>query len=535
MPTRNTPKTGRMALSLSRPFGRGWALLLGAALVVGPLVTLIRDRHTLEAGSAPVAFASAALAVLVLWRNARVTQDRREAESQITFMGLHDELTGLPNRALLVDRLELALARSLRTEDLITVIALGVDGFKPLNDGLGHDVGDLLLKEVATRLSHELRPEDTVARFGGDEFVILAEDVASHDDASALAERLRVSLTDPFHLGGQDVFATASFGVALAGNQGRSPTTLLQHADAAMYRAKEAGRDRVEFFDARMQEAVETHLALSGDLHRALVNGELVVHYQPIVDLESEEMIGTEALIRWQHPERGLIRPDQFISIAESSGLINPIGTWVLDTALAQLAEWQGSVRRFAGMEIAVNVSAIQLVRRDFPRDVASSLSRSGVDPKFVVLEITEGILLEDASAALRAMQELKDLGVQIALDDFGTGYSSLSYLLRFPVDILKIDLSFVRGLGVDADATAIVGSVVSLGRTLGLKVIAEGVETEAQFQHLKRVGCPMAQGYHFGRPSLPDGVVLTAESWENASSHDSVMLSLSALAARGA
>jgi diguanylate cyclase (GGDEF)-like protein len=509
-------------------------LLLATALLVGPIVTLLRDWGWRRGASDPIAFASAALAFLVLWRITSATRDRQRAESRLTFMGLHDELTRLPNRALLRDRLELALARARRTEGVLAAIALDLDSFEQVNSGLGHDAGDQLLLEVAARLSHAVRPEDTVARFGGDEFVVLAEDVASQDDARALAERLRLSLAAPFRLVGQDVFVSASFGIALSEEEGASAETLLQHADAAMNRAKAARHDHIEFFDTNMQEAVTTHLALSSDLHKALEHGELLLHYQPIVDLRTEELIGSEALIRWQHPQRGLLSPGQFIPVVESSELIIPVGRWVLETAFAQLASWQGSVREFAGMEIAVNISAVHLVRRGFARDVADTLSACKLDPRFVVLEITEGVLLDDRPAALSAMQELKALGVRISLDDFGTGYSSLSYLLRFPVDILKIDASFVKGLGIDAEATTIVGSIVALGRTLELDVVAEGVETKEQFQHLKRTGCPFAQGYYFGRPTPPEGLVSAAETWENVSTRDSVTMALSALAAHG-
>jgi len=509
-------------------------LLLATALLVGPIVTLLRDWGWRRGGSDPIAFASAALAFLVLWRITSATRDRQRAESRLMFLGLHDELTGLPNRALLRDRLELSLARGRRTEGVLAAVALDIDGFEHVNSGLGHDVGDQLLLEVAARLNAAVRPEDTVARFNGDEFFVLAEDVASHDEARSLAERLRLSLAAPFRLAEQDLFMSVSIGIALSDEEGASPETLLQHADAAMNRAKAPDHDHIEFFDTRMQEAVTTRLALSSDLHKALEQGELVLHYQPIVDLRTEELMGAEALIRWQHPERGLLPPGQFFPIAGSSGLIVPIGAWVLETAFAQLASWQSSVRRFAGMQIAVNISAAHLVQRGFAQDVARALSVAELDPRFVVLEITEGVLLDDRPVALQAMQELRTMGVRIALDDFGTGYSSLSYLLRFPLDIVKIDASFVRGLGIDAEATTIVGSIVSLGRTLQLDVVAEGVETKQQFDHLKRIGCPFAQGYYFGRPTPPEALASAAETWESVSTRDSVNMALSSLAARG-
>jgi diguanylate cyclase (GGDEF)-like protein len=512
------PRMGRMIEPKisGEPQPLGWRriLLIGTALLVGPIVTLVRDWGSAGGGSAPIAVASAVIAALVLWRITRATRDRQRAEIQLRFMALHDELTRLPNRALLRDRLEVALARARRTEGIVAVIFLDLDGFKHVNDGLGHDVGDQLLGQAAGRLSAAVRPADTVARFGGDEFVILAEDVGSYEDARSLADRLRISLAGPFHLAGQEVFVSASVGIALADEPDMSAEVLIKHADAAMYRAKDAGRDRIEFFDGQMQEAVTTHLALSGDLHTALGRGELLLQYQPIVDLQTERLVGTEALIRWQHPQRGLVPPDRFIPIAESSGLIVPIGRWVMETAFDQLVSWHRSEAHFGEMEIAVNVSAVQLLRRDFARDVAEALSSAGLDPRFVVLEITEGVLLADRLAALQAVRELKEVGVRIALDDFGTGYSSLSYLLQFPVDILKIDMSFVRGLGIDAEATAIVGSVVALGRTLGLTVVAEGVETEDQFQHLKRMGCSLAQGYHISRPAPPGALEENMRTW---------------------
>ncbi|MEA2579340.1 MAG: hypothetical protein QOE83_232 [Actinomycetota bacterium] len=517
------PQMGRMieAKISGGPQPLGWRriLLIGTALLVGPAVTLIRDWGSTGSGSAPLAVASALIAVLVLWRITRATRERQHAEIQLRFMALHDELTHLPNRALLRERLELALARARRAEGMVAVIFLDLDGFKHVNDGLGHDVGDQLLGQAAVRLSEAVRPTDTVARFGGDEFVVLADDVGSHEGARALAERLRISLATPFHLAGQEVFVSASLGIAIADEPDVSPEALLQHADAAMYRAKDAGRDRVEFFDEQMQEAVTTHLALSGDLHTALDRDELLLHYQPIIDLRTDQLVGTEALIRWQHPLRGPVSPERFIPIAESSGLIVPIGRWAMETAFDQLVDWQRSDDRFSEMEIAVNVSAVQLLRPNFARDVRDALSNAGLDPRFVVLEITEGVLLDDRLEALHAVRQLKEIGVRIALDDFGTGFSSLSYLLQFPVDILKIDISFVRGLGIDTEATAIVGSVIALGRTLGLSVVAEGVETEEQFQHLKRMGCPLAQGYYIGRPVSPEVVADSADAWNNTTS----------------
>jgi diguanylate cyclase (GGDEF)-like protein len=507
-------------------------LLLGTALLVGPIVTLLRDWGWRRGASDPIAFASAALAFLVLWRIASATRERQRAESHLTFLGLHDGLTRLPNRALLCDRLELALVRGRRTEGVVAVIALSLDGFELVNSSLGHGIGDQLLVEAGARLQLTVRPEDTVARSGGARFFVLAEDVGSNDDARALAERFRLALAAPFRLAEQDVFVSARSGIALSEEIDTSAQTLLQRADAAMDRAKRSDHDHIEFFDAHLQEVVTTHLSLSSDLHTALEHGELVLHYQPLVDLQSEEMAGAEALIRWQHPQKGLLAPGQFLPIAESSGLLIPVGAWVLETAFAQLATWQASVRRFAGMDIAVNVSAVHLVQPGFARDVAAALQRSGLDPRFVILEITEGVLLNDRPAALRAMQELNAMGVRIALDDFGTGYSSLSYLLRFPVDVLKIDASFVKGLGIDAEATTIVGSIVALGRTLQLDVVAEGVETKEQFQHLKRMGCPFAQGYYIGRPTPPEELLSAAETWEGASTRDSVNLALSDLAA---
>jgi diguanylate cyclase (GGDEF)-like protein len=515
------PRMGRMIepRDSGGPQPLGWRriLLIGMALLVGPVVTLIRDRGSAAGGAAPLAIGSALIAVLVLWRITRGARERQHAEIQLRFMAQHDELTRLPNRTLLRERLEFALARARRAEGIVAVIFLDLDGFKQVNDGLGHDVGDHLLEQAAIRLTEAVRPTDTVARFGGDEFVVLAEDVGSYEGAHALAERLRTSLAEPFHLGRQEVFISASLGVAFADEPDASPEVLLQHADAAMYRAKEAGRDRVDFFDTQMQEAVTSNLALSGNLHTALDRGEMLMHYQPIIDLRTDELVGTEALIRWQHPERGLVSPEKFIPIAESTGLIVPIGRWAMETAFGQLVRWHRSDDRFAEMEIAVNVSAVQLLRPEFADDVRGSLSDSGLDPRFVVLEITEGVLLDDRVAALHAVRQLKEVGVRIALDDFGTGFSSLSYLLQFPVDILKIDISFVRGLGTDTDATAIVGSVMALGRALGLDVVAEGVETEQQLQHLKRMGCPFAQGYYTGRPAPAAAVAQIASSRENA------------------
>ena len=430
--------------------------------------------------------------------------ERKEAEQEIdrsraalAHQALHDTLTGLPNRELLQDRLEQALRRTQRSEHPPVVLFLDLDHFKVINDSLGHAAGDELLREMAKRLDAIVRPADTIARFGGDEFVVLCEEMEGERDAISIAERIIEELAHPFRLGTADHVVTVSVGLAFA-EPGADPDTLLRDADAAMYRAKELGRSRFEVFDAAMRERALGRMQLERELRQALGAGELCLYYQPVVGLGRMQIFGAEALVRWQHPERGLLLPGEFIALAEETNLIIPIGKWILDEACRQLAEWQAQGR---DISMSVNVSARQLADPDFPATVASALERSGVEPSRLGLEMTESMLIEHEGEQRQTLDALKRLGVMLLLDDFGTGYSSLSYLSRFPIDGLKIDRSFVDSLGDGRPATAIVTAVTALAEALDLTVIAEGVESERQRTVLEELGCRQAQGFLFARP----------------------------------
>ena len=433
-----------------------------------------------------------------------ITQ-RKQSDLMLTHMALHDSLTGLPNRTLALDRLALALARTERHPSSVAVLFLDLDRFKVINDSLGHNFGDQLLVGVAARLRDAVRPSDTVARIGGDEFVVVCEDIVGVEDAARIAERIAEALSRPFDLTDDEVLLATSVGIALSSGPGDTPETLLRDADAAMYRAKEGGRNRYEVFDSSMRvEAVE-RLDLEQALRRALGRSEFRLFYQPVLDVETGTIVGVEALLRWQHPERGLLRPAEFISLAEETGLILPIGRWALQEACRQAKRWREADPDRPPLTVAVNLSARQLAQPDVADMVAEALESTGTDPSQVWLEITESVLTGDTEATIGALRALKALGVRLSVDDFGTGYSSLLYLKRFPVDTLKVDRSFVAGLGTHPEDTAIVAGVVGLAQTLGLTAIAEGVETEEQRAALLALGCDLAQGYLFGHPESPE------------------------------
>jgi diguanylate cyclase (GGDEF)-like protein/PAS domain S-box-containing protein len=417
---------------------------------------------------------------------------------------LHDALTGLANRTLAVDRIGHALRRRAGEHDTVAVLALDLDRFKLINDSLGHAAGDELLVALAARLRNAVRPSDTVARFGGDEFVVVCDGLEGPEAAVAVAERLSRAISEPVALRSGEHFIGASIGIALAcGGDRETPDSLLRDADAAMYRVKErGGGDRYELFDEHMRDQVLRRVRTESDLRRALEGDELRVHYQPIVDVETGRPLSVEALVRWEHPQRGLIPPSEFIGIAEDTGLIADLGLRVLDVAAAQVAEWQ---RRFGiPLGLAVNVSGRQLARGEFPAHVAAIVARSGLAPGTLALEITESVLIEEADGTMAVLAQLREHGMRLILDDFGTGYSSLAYLKRFALHGLKIDRSFIDGLGTEDDDLTIVEAVIRMAHSLGLDVVAEGVETEAQLSQLRRLGCPNAQGYLFARPLPP-------------------------------
>ena len=430
--------------------------------------------------------------------------EQKQAEESLAHQARHDPLTGLPNRTVLADRLDQALARRHRRSSSVAVFFIDIDHFKWLNDALGHATGDRLLIEVASRLRDAVRPGDTVARFGGDEFVMLCEDLDDELHAAALARRLAGVVSSPLTLDSHQVTPTLSIGIALASATGdETAGALLRDADAAMHRAKAGGRDRYEIFDTQMRDRARDRLETESALRNAINRGEFVVFFQPEVDLTTNQVVGVEALVRWDHPERGRLSPDEFIPLAEETGLIVPLGSFVLAEACRQVAAWQRRYPRVSRLSLAVNLSARQLLAPGLNEVVRAALARTGLAPGSLCLEITESVLLEDAESSLAALAALKEIGVRLGVDDFGTGYASLTYLKRFPVDVLKIDKSFVAGLVDDRQDRAIVSSVVDLAHAFGLATVGEGVETVEQLELLRSLGCDLAQGY-FWSPALP-------------------------------
>jgi diguanylate cyclase (GGDEF)-like protein/PAS domain S-box-containing protein len=437
--------------------------------------------------------------------NLRDITERKEVETLLAHQALHDPLTGLPNRLLLVDRLEQALARSRRQQTSApAVMFLDLDRFKLVNDSLGHGAGDRLLVKVAERLLTCLRGTDTVSRFGGDEFVMVCENVADVSAALALAEQIKRALDEPFVLGDETVHVGVSIGVAFVDEECASVDELLSEADFAMYLAKSRSETgRVQLFDRTTRTHARQRVHTETDLGHALERDELRVFYQPIIDVEMRRRIGVEALVRWQHPTRGLLAPSAFLDVAEQTGLIVPIGAWVLAESCRQVARWNEALGPADRLSLSVNLSGRQLAEKDLAETVARTLQDAAVDPHSLqlYLEVTETLLPTDHEGARRALFELRQLGIDLAIDDFGTGYSSLRYVRELPISIVKIDQSFVAGLGRSRQDEAIVRAVAELGHTLGLRVVAEGVETELQFSKLRCYPCDYAQGYLFGRP----------------------------------
>jgi diguanylate cyclase (GGDEF)-like protein/PAS domain S-box-containing protein len=428
-----------------------------------------------------------------------VAVERDRSEKATEHAAVHDPLTGLPNRTLALDRLELALARRQRERIEVAVFVLDVDRFKLINDSLGHAAGDEVLIALARRLSSAVRPSDTVARLGGDEFVIVCPDLEPVRGATEVAERLAQAINRALVLSSGEHFWTVSTGIALATSTHDTPESLLGDADAAMYRAKERGRGRYELFDEAMRTTVTKRIRTESELRRAIHHDELEVWFQPIVDLATGRTVSTEALVRWPHPDHGMIDPLEFIPIAEETGLILPLGLHVLEVACRQTAAWQTEFDSALG--VSVNVSGRQAVSRVFPAQVAAIAERSGLRPGTLALEITETVLMDEADSPGTALGVLQEHGLTLTLDDFGTGYSSLSRLKRLPVDTLKIDRSFVAGLEDNADDRAIVKATIDMAHAVGLRVVAEGVETREQEEHLRRFGCELAQGYLYARP----------------------------------
>jgi diguanylate cyclase (GGDEF)-like protein len=424
--------------------------------------------------------------------------ERRKAEDRIWHVANHDALTGLPNRFLFRDRLTRAVVRARRRETKVALIFVDIDRFKSINDTLGHDLGDRLLQQAATRLQQVLRAEDTVARLGGDEFIVLLGDIESDDQLNGLTERMRCSLLPPVHLEGHALHVSASFGVSLFPDHTEDCDILMRNADTAMYHAKSAGRNTARIFTPWMNAEVSHFFKIESQLPGALEAGEFELYYQPVVSTSGSVVVAMEALIRWNRAGQ-CISPAEFIPVAEESGLILAIGTWALREACRQAVRWHGE--GFSDLIMAVNLSARQFREPDLALQVNRILDETGLAPQYLELEITESTLMERVEDALVTLRRLSDMGVGLAVDDFGTGYSSLNYLKRFPVDKLKIDQSFVRDICTDHDDSAIVGAIIDLSRNLGMVSHAEGVETAAQLDALRKAGCNYFQGFHFSKP----------------------------------
>jgi diguanylate cyclase (GGDEF)-like protein/PAS domain S-box-containing protein len=427
----------------------------------------------------------------------------RALSLRMAYLAQHDSLTDLPNRIMLNDRLTQAMARAQRHGRKLAMLFLDVDRFKNINDSLGHVGGDRLLQSVAERLGHCVRKSDTVSRQGGDEFVILLAEIRRVEDAAVCADKILVALRAPHVIDGHEVHVTASIGIATYPDDGTEADELMKNADFAMYHAKECGRDNYQFFSADMNLRAIERQSLEDGLRGAIAQNEFELHYQPKMNLHTGAVIGVEALIRWRHPERGLVSPVEFIPIAEECGLIVPIGKWVLREATRQARAWQDA--GWPALRTAINISAVELRSRDFVAGVRANLAETGLQPSRLELELTETFLMQDSKSTAAVLRALKDLGVHLALDDFGTGYSSLSYLKRFPIDSLKIDKSFVRDLTTDADDASIVSAVISMGKSLHMQVVAEGVETREQLAFLCEQSCPEGQGFYFGHPVIAD------------------------------
>jgi len=429
----------------------------------------------------------------------RYAIERKRIQEGLSYLAQYDSLTGLANRNLFRERLSRALIRVDRNKSLVALMFIDLDRFKNINDTLGHDAGDKLLIEVSRRLEKCTRDGDTVARLGGDEFTVILEDIKHVDDAAVIARKILVAMEPAIKLSGYEVFLTLSIGITIYPLDDTSVNNLLKNADTAMYRAKERGRNGFQFYTAGMNTRTIERLELEAGLRRALKNNEFVLYYQPKIAIDNRQIIGAEALIRWQYKKLGLIPPLKFIPIAEETGLIVPIGEWVIRTACKQVASWQEA--GFTDLRMAVNISARQFTDSDIVKVVLDAVIQTNIEPQHLEVEITESMLMEDTSINISALKELKEHGVQISIDDFGTGYSSLSYLKRFHIDALKIDQSFVRDITTDSDDAAIASAVIALGQSLHLTVVAEGVETEEQLSILKKQGCHEAQGYLFSKP----------------------------------
>ncbi|HSP13783.1 MAG TPA: EAL domain-containing protein [Thermoanaerobaculia bacterium] len=443
------------------------------------------------------------LTLMAVGMIACLLEDEREAAElaavEIEHLAYHDALTGLPNRPLFMDRLIVALAQNARAHQKLAVFFLDLDRFKDINDSLGHTTGDTLLKAVAERVRRCVREGDTVARFGGDEFTLMIPKIENIEDAAKIAQKIIDTLKIPFLVNDRELFVTTSIGVSISPSDGTDPETLVRNADTAMYRAKDQGRDNYQLYAPAMNARALERLALENLLRKAVSQNELVLFYQPQIDANTRGIVGVEALIRWNHPELGLLSPAIFIGVAESSGLIVPIGEWILRTACRQIKVWQRKIDH--DIIVAVNLSARQFQQPDLVDMIRSAIDEAGIKPSSLEVEITESNAMQNAENTMYILRELKTLGVRISMDDFGTGYSSLNYLKRFPIDTLKLDKSFVKDVNTDPSDAAIVSAVIQMAHSLNIKVVAEGVEREEQLNFLVRQSCDTIQGYFFSKP----------------------------------
>jgi diguanylate cyclase (GGDEF)-like protein len=495
-------------------------LMAGGGYVIWDLASAVSRAANLVSTAHPVGKTAGArhdeIGTLISSFNRMMATIEQQAEEigqfpsrieQLTKHAFRDSLTGLPNRALFMDRLSHGLARARRRREHLAVLFLDLDRFKIINDTLGHAVGDRLLVEVSNRVGGAVRPGDTVARLGGDEFGFLLEDVADGETAEAAARRIEAELSKPLHFEGREIFITTSIGIALSSARLGTAEEILRDADLAMYHAKAKGKARHELFDSSMSAPALDRMDLEMDLRSAISRQEFRLHYQPILRLDTGKITEVEALIRWQHEKRGLLQPDAFIGLTEETGLIVPIGRWVLSEACRQARAWQLEFPSNPPLVMSVNLSAKQFQHPTLVQEIGKALAETGLDAASLKLEITESVVMQDAPATVAKLNELKDLGIRLAIDDFGTGYSSLGSLKRFPVDTLKIDRSFVRGLSKDGNDNAIVRAVITVAKTLNMDVTAEGVETDQQRIELKALGCDRAQGFLFARPAAAEHV----------------------------
>ncbi|HXX10763.1 MAG TPA: EAL domain-containing protein, partial [Burkholderiales bacterium] len=432
----------------------------------------------------------------------RDVSERQKAEKRAEYLAQHDGLTGLPNRFLMQDRLHQAISQARRGGGLVALMFVDLDRFKTVNDSFGRVIGDTLLKQVAQRLTACLRDTDTVARLGGDEFTIMLPDATNAQGVGEVAQRVLSEFARPFSDGEQELYVSASIGISLFPRDGSDPDELVKHADRAMYSAKDSGRNSYRYFTEDLNREVHEKVILESGLRRAIERGELCLLYQPKIDLASHKIIGAESLVRWQHPKLGLILPERFIPVAEESDLIVELGEWVLNAACEQLRAWQ---QEGFALQVAVNVSARQFRRGNLEDRVVAAMVAAHVEPHLVEIELTESAIMQDAEASISTLQRLKSHGISISIDDFGVGYSNMRYLNRLPLDILKIDQSLIRDIGADSKDAAIVRAIIGLARSLGIRVIAEGVENHSQLSFLNAHGCNYGQGFLFGRPLAPE------------------------------